>query len=117
MKRIGFGLAVVLFLLSLACSGLMSATTVPPNKPAVKENTVEGKWQGWAPEKNELYLEVKGEKKTLAMTKGTKFYAAGGFGELQRRDVDQGLATTDVVVTLESKDGKDVATKVTVKPR
>ena len=119
MKRFGSGLLLPLFLLSVACSGLASITTLPPasgpgsTKPALKENQVQGFWDKWDPKTDEVILIVNRAERKYTLGKGVKFFDAGG----RKLANTQGLFKTDAIFTVEKVDGKEVVTEIKGVPR
>jgi hypothetical protein len=111
MKRFGYGLLLVSFLLSVACSGLASLTTVPPStgptQPALKDNQFRGLLVKSDGKTGDFTFEVDGKEKTYPRADGFKAYVYADnpkptmpffYGDYHMRDV---------LVTLEKKDGKD----------
>jgi hypothetical protein len=113
MKRLSYGLLLVLFLLSLACSGKSLNVSVPPasppgpTTPALKENQFRGLLVKSDGKTGDFTFEVDGKEKTYPRTDDFKAYVYADNPKPTAPFIANDYLMRDMLVTLEKKDGKE----------
>jgi len=111
---------LVLVVLSAACSGLVSATTAPGpkgdgTKAVPKRTQAECKFKEMDGRTGEISVEVNGVVKKYPTTDSTK-YVLGNDLPVAYATIVGAFQGETVVVTLETRDGKEVITEIRKKP-